>query len=188
VSILLGKNNGIATIFWNSQISTWHDIISWEWWQPIHASDSSFLRLVMFNLHTYNKMWNVNKLAHAGPSAWVEICWCTCLQTEFQKVRILGSRIPDIILEKSRHFCLRQEIEIFDLFCLLRMIKKLMEIDHKWMNKGLKTIFIKKIILIWELFTEIGNSVCKVTCKHHRSFGTLGKLLKIHPFFRQKLT
>ena len=29
---------------------------------------------------------------------------------EFQKVRILGSRIPDIIVEKSRHFWLRPEI------------------------------------------------------------------------------
>ena len=33
-----------------------------------------------------------------------------CLDTESQKVGILGSRIPDIIWEKSRHFWLRPEI------------------------------------------------------------------------------
>jgi hypothetical protein len=32
------------------------------------------------------------------------------INAEFQKVGILGSKIPDIILEKSRHFLLKPEI------------------------------------------------------------------------------
>ena len=37
----------------------------------------------------------------------------------------------------------------------LKMKQNLTKIDHKWMNKSLKTIFIKKNIMISKLFAEI---------------------------------
>ena len=45
-------------------------------------------------------------------------------------------------------------VDIWLIF-LLKLKHNVMEIDHKWMNKSFKTISMKKIILICELFKEV---------------------------------
>ena len=63
-------------------------------------------------------------------------------------------RNPDIFGwdQKSDPF-----IDIWIIF-LLKIKHNLMAVDHKWINKSFKTIFIKKIILICELVTKIWKS------------------------------
>ena len=67
-----------------------------------------------------------------------------------EKVRILGCRIQDIILEKSGHFWLRPRYLTHFL-----VINETQFNDHNWMIKAFNTIFIKKINFICELFQEI---------------------------------
>jgi hypothetical protein len=79
--------------------------------------------------------------------------------SEFQKVGILGSRIPDIFLEKSGNFWLRPEIWSICWILEWTLLINSMTIYYKWKSIGFQIAFINNYCLI-SLFLNEMSDIC----------------------------